>query len=1038
MRVLPVILLAGLCSVQGVAQQKIAVSGRAIDKRSGEPIPGASVLLKDAAEYAGAVADPDGEFEITVSSLPATIVVSFIGYKAQEIDIYEVAAEPLVVRLVEDFNLLNEVVVIGYGTQKKKEISGSVTSLSKANLETPAVSFDNLLSGAAAGVHVVQSSGQPGASSSVRIRGGNSITGGNEPLYVIDGFILYNDNSATQTGVASSGASLNGLATINPADIESMEVLKDASATAIYGSRGANGVILVTTRKGEKGADLVRYTGSAGWQTVARRLEMLDGAEWAAVRNDISATLGQQPAFDNPASQGKGTDWQDAALRQGATQNHQLSFSGGDDKTLYSISGNYYSQDGVLHNTDFARYSLRSNFERSVGRSLKVGLNVIASLSEQNGLSDVLSSTTAPNTFVNILLAAPVTPIYDAEGGYNFSSPYAPTTVGGVSPNPLADLRETLNHRRVKRTIANGFAEYKLLPGLSARLNAGFDLTGVKQNYFAPNFTTGGINTNASASVGSRDATALQTELTLTYDKTVGNHAFNLLGGYTTQKSDAEAVVATASDFPSGLLTYNSLQSGSPGQATSTAVTSVLNSWLGRVNYTFLKRYNVSLSFRADGSSRFSKSNKWGYFPSAGFSWNVNEERFFSDVRALSSLKVRLSAGRTGNQEIGDYQALSVYLPVLYAYGGSLLTGFAPGNLANPGLKWETTTQYNAGLDASLPDDRVNIVFDLYYKKTTDLLLNVPIPTSTGYAGVLDNIGSVSNKGVELSVNAAVVRNRKAGAFNWTSSFVIAHNRNEVLSLGDGADWFTPTFPSTALVTRAPLIVKVGEPLGSFWGYITEGIVQSTDNLEEAQKYKPSWITAATVQPGDRKYKDSNNDGKINTEDRVILGNNQPKFTYGFTNALQYAGVDLTAVLQGSYGAKLYNALRQQLEVTSLGSNVLAVFADRWTPSNPSNETPRATASPVIVVNDKSVEDASYLRLKSLTLGYALPLSVVSKAHLNKARIFFTGQNLLTLTSYTGYDPEANSYEQNNIFQGVDYGAYPSARSYLFGLELTF
>jgi TonB-linked SusC/RagA family outer membrane protein len=1014
------------------------VRGKVVDNRTGEPLVGVAVAVRGNVAQTGVATGINGEFVLNAGALPAVIGVSYIGYKSQEIDVYEIS-ETLIIYLVEDFNLLNEIVVVGYGTQKRSELSGSIVSVPAINLTQPVTSFDNLLGGAIAGVNVVQSSGQPGASSSIRIRGGNSINGGNEPLYVIDGFIMYNDNSNVETGVARTGAAVNALSTINPADIESMEVLKDAAATAIYGSRGANGVILITTKRGKRGADAVTYSASFGWAHVSKKLDMLNAGEWAKLRNDISASTGAAaPDFtsDEIEALGAGADWQSAALQTGFTQNHQVSVAGGDDKTQYTVSGNYYDQEGILLNTQFQRYTLRSNLSRTINTKLRIGLNLVLTSVYQAGVG-VVNGTTSPDTFSSILLTPPAATIYNEDGSYNFDNPYLVISTGGFR-NPIADLNETTNETKIKRSLGNFYAEYKLLPELTAKLSGGADLIHTKQNYYSPLFTEVGQATTGLASIGSRTVNSWQAEFTLTYDRTFNrDHNINILGGYTTQKSDSEGVTAVATHFVNDIVGFNSLGSGLAGDPSSSAVTSVLNSWLGRVNYSYLKRYNASVSFRADGSSRFLGVNnkQWGYFPSVGLSWNVNEESFLKSVEKLGSLKVRLSAGTTGNQEIGDYRAYSLQSPINYSFNRQIVTGYVPANMANPDLKWEETTQYNAGFDLGVLDERITLNFDAYYKKTNDLLVNAPVETAFGHESILRNIGSISNKGVEVQISADAVRGR-GKAFNWRSSFVFARNINEVLSLGDNVDKFYPQVPSTTLRLLEPLIVQTGQPLGTFWGYKTDGIVQSGDDLSRVAK--PSWISGS-VQPGDRKYVNvKDDDNVINADDKVFLGSSQPKFTFGFTNTFSYKGLDLLAVIQGSYGNKIYNALKAQLEITTLFSNTLASALDRWTPDNPSKDVPRATSSPATVVSDRYVEDGSYVRLKNLTLGYTLPVRILSPAKIAKARVFLTAQNLFTLTRYSGYDPEASTYEQNNLLQGIDYGAYPSSKTFLVGVELSF
>ncbi|MDR0567418.1 MAG: SusC/RagA family TonB-linked outer membrane protein, partial [Prevotellaceae bacterium] len=782
------------------------------------------------------------------------------------------------------------------------------------------------------------------------------------------------------------------------------------------------------------GKDRITYAGSAGQSVVGKKLDLLNGREWALLRNDIignDASLAALGTFTQAEIDafGEGYDWQDAALRTAWTQNHQLSLSGGDDKTKYLISGSYYDRQGVIVNSGFERYALRTNLQRQVSKRLKTGLNLSASSSKQTGVS-ITPSINATDAYSSALLTSPVVPIYEADGSYHFDDTYVPDL------NSIANLTDVANETKVNRTFGNFFAEYAILPELTAKVNAGADLINAKQNFYAPSYTVGGLSTNGAGFVGSHFTRSWQTELTVTYDKTFGGHNhLTVLGGYTTQNIYSESALAYATNFLSDITGYNDLGSGSPSQPSSNAVASALNSWLGRVNYSYKNRYNATASLRADGSSRFAPNYKWGYFPSLGLSWNVNEEEFLKNHTTISNLKLRLSAGSIGNQEIGDFQYVSRYSPVIYSFGRQLTNGYAPVNIANNDLKWETTTQYNVGLDFGLLKDRIGFIVDAYYKLTADLLVAVPIPTSSGYAQGLKNVGNVSNKGVEFTVNADVIRGRKAKSFGWHTALTFAHNQNRVESLGDDVDSYTPRVPNQNIGCFDPLIVQEGYALGTFWGYKTNGIVQTGDDISSIPV--PTWTTG--VQPGDRRYVNYGGDPNVvDEDDRVVLGSAQPKFTFGFTNTFSYRGVDLSVLIQGSYGNKLYNALRAQLEITSTVSNVLGEFRDRWTTSNPSNDVPRATNAPSSVVTDKLVEDASYLRLKSATLGYALPQSWTRRGKLEKVRVFVSGQNLLTLTGYSGYDPEANTYEQNSLYQGIDFGAYPSAKSWLAGIEITF
>lgn len=1022
--------------------QQTRIVGRVLEQHTNEPVAGANIILVNA--NTGTITDHTGSFSIVARSFPVTLKISFLGYKTTEIEIYEYT-EPITVFLNEDLNLQNEIVVVGYGTQRRKELTGSVASVPKDLLSRVTPSFDNTLSGAAPGISVIQSSGQPGATSTIRIRGGNSITGGNEPLYVIDGFIVYNDNSNANSGVRSTeierrpDSEFNLLATINPSDIESIEILKDASATAIYGTRGANGVIIITTKKGNDGPARINYQSSFGWGTIAKKVDWMNTGEWAPLYKELT---GQDwwNAYSDPTQitdRSRSYDWQSEALRTGLSQNHQLSISGGDKDSRYAISGGYLNQEGILKNTDFSRYTVRVNLDQNVFKDFRIGLNAIGNHSKQNGLSTAVRNV--PNTWVSILRTPPVVPVYNPDGSFNHVNPFSDDSKNeeGLTANPIYDLLNTISETNVNRVLGNFFAEYQIVNGLKAKVALGADLLNSKQNYYAPILSAAGIETNGYASSGSKTITSWQSEFTLNYEKQINNDNFiSGLIGYTSQRSDLEAVQAIATNFLNDITNFNSLQSASGATIPySEAATSILSSYIGRVNYSYLSRYNLTATIRADGSSRFAPGHKWGYFPSIGLSWNVNEENFLKSFRELNSLKFRISAGTTGNQEFGDYQYLKRLEPENYSFDGSaIVVGYVPVNVANPDLRWEKTAQYNFGIDGGLWNDRLNFTADVYYKKTTDLLLELPVETTTGYSTLLTNIGSVSNKGVEFGINADVIKNRN---FNWNTSFNWSRNINKVLDLG-GQDEFPIDYPSIgSLSYAAPLVVKVGEPLGTFSGYIFDGVIQIAE--EAANAPVNSWLGANYVmQVGDAKYVDKNNDGSITAADRDIAGNSQPDFIFGFNNSLSYKRFDLSFSLQGSYGNKLYNALRNRAELTTT-LNTLSSLANRWTAANPSTEIPRATSQSNFNFDSRFVEDASYIKIRNITLGYSIPFQLRSGVK-EKIRVFFTAQNLFTITNYSGYDPEASrsgGSEQSNLLQGIDYGSYPSSKNFLVGFEIT-
>jgi TonB-linked SusC/RagA family outer membrane protein len=1025
----------------GYAQETgVKISGRILDEKTQEPVVGAGISSADLKE-AGTISDATGHFILNVKSLPAAISVNYLGYKTQEVTVYE-NAEPVIVYLLENANILNEVVVVGYGTQKRKELTGSVASVSGIALSQKALSFDQLLGGAVAGLSITQSSGAPGAASTIRIRGSNSIAGGNDPLYVVDGYILYNDNNSTRTGVggttsgvggagASSGTvdgGLNPLASINPADIESIDILKDVAATAIYGSRGANGVIIITTRKGRRGRSRINYQATFGAQRVGKKLELLNADEWASLFQETDSE-GKSPYEYDYASRllpkGQSEDWQSAVFRTAYSWNHQISISGGGNDYRFLLSGNYNDETGVVVNTGLTRYVGRLNFDKDLYRNLNVGVNLSAGRTLLHGLTDQGGS----NSYNYALRVSPLVPIYDknSDDGYNYANPFETTDyrIGDKTPNPLSDLEKSIVETRNLSVIGNAYVQYVIIPQLTAKINAGVNLNHATQNFYAPATSAKGLLVSGYAGIGNKDYNTSLLEFTLNYKAALNDiHSLEALAGYTTEHSEIEYSTAGASGFNNEALTYHSLQSAATRDIpTSGGAIANLNSFLARGNYSLLERYNLSASFRADGSSRFAQGHRWGYFPSLGLSWNIDRETFFEVINhavSLSNLKLRASAGQAGNQEIGDYLYSRLYTPRNYSFGDKIVVGYTATNYGNDDLRWETTTQYNAGLDFGFVQDRFNFVFDAYYKETTDLLVNLPVERTTGLRTKMTNIGTISNRGVEFSINALVVDTRE---LQWTVLANIARNVNRIEKLG------------TSSFVSGSTLVQEGVPLGVFYGYVFDGVVQPG---EEDSTPVPTWLTGdKKVHAGDAKFLDNGGDPKtIDTSDRTILGNAQPDFTYGFASRLNYGKFDFSVSFQGSYGNEMYNAFRNTLETPSRSYNGAKALADRWTPTNTDTDVPRAIAIPYSTLDSRYIEDASYLRLKDITLGYTFRLTRTGNAP--SVRVFASAQNLFTVTKYTGYDPEGARNELTDLSIGVDNAVYPRAKSFLTGLSIAF
>lgn len=1000
--------LPGLLQAQNAPVVNTVLTGVVTDSATGSPLSSVSVQIKGITN--GTTTNQKGEFSLsTAQKLPFTITVGYVGYETKDVI---ASGNNVQIVLKETANQLTEVVAVGYGTQRKSDVTGSVASIPKAAMKQQVTSFERFLQGSVSGVQVTQASGQPGAAVSIRVRGGNSITAGNEPLYVIDGFPVYNNNADASAGVAS-GPSINGLSAINPSDIESIDILKDASATAIYGSRGANGVVLITTKKGKAGKNTVMYDGSYGFQQVSKTVDVLtDSKQWALLKNDARINAGKTPYYTQEGldTLTGGTDWQDAAFRNAPMQNHQLTFMGGDEKFHFSLSGNYLKQDGILINTDFERYSGRINLDYQMSDKFKIGSNITASKTNSQIAED--------NIVSSLLLMPPTVKIKDVNGNYTYQSAFE-TPLG----NPIATLLKETNQSNTMRFLGNVYGEYKLLKGLTARVSMGADLLSNKENRYLPKTIYQGANTNTTGTgaVGNRTYSSWLNENTLTYSTTFkNNNTLNAVAGFTQQAFRSEYVIAGSQGFTSELLTYNDLGSGAVYTRPASGTTYwALNSFLGRVNYGIANKYLFTISARADGSSRFGVNNRWGYFPSAAFAWNLSKEEFLHLPSVINNLKLRLSAGITGNQEIGLYQALPALASNTYYFGGIAKVGYYPTRIQNNDLGWESTAQYDAGFDLSLLNSRITITFDAYYKKTTDLLLDVPLPYTTGQISALQNYGTVSNKGLELAINTQNIQ----GKFNWSTGLVLSTNQNKVLSLGNGVQ----------NIISGVSIAQVGEPLGSFYGFKTNGIFQTTDDITKL----PVYLTKN--KPGDQRYVDKNGDNVITTtSDRYIIGNSQPKLIGGLSNSFTYAGFDLNVLLQGSYGNKVFNQNKQQLEIFSGQQNVSVTALDRWTPENPSTTIPRAYEDPAAVASNRFVEDASYLRIKNLALGYTTPLGSSGSLKNIKIRIYVSAQNLVTWTKYTGYDPEVSRNEQTTLTQGIDYSVYPNARLYTGGINITF
>lgn len=996
-------------------QRSRKITGSIVDE-TGMPIIGANVKVKGMTT--GTITDIDGKFSLEVDN-DATLIISYVGYNSMEVK----AKDNLKISLTENTQKIDEVVVIGYGSVKKSDLTGAVASVKTTELQqTPITSIDQGLVGRASGVQVTQTSGMPGAVASIRVRGSSSLQGGNEPLYVIDGFPVY---SGTGFGNTGGKTQMSGLATVNPSDIESIEILKDAAATAIYGARAANGVVLITTKSGKKGRDLISFESSIGVSSVTKKIDLMDAQEYAKLVNEAYTNDGLSPYYDTNkmseiAKVGKGTDWQDELFRNGISQNYQLSLSGGDEKTVYAISGNYLNQKGILINSNFNRYSLRVNLDRTMYKNFTVGSHLSAS----HTINDAVPTDAGGENGVitGALQMNPILPIYENESLGTYTQVNIP---GTLEPNPIATAKEQKFNSATSRLLGDIYLQWEFIKDLKLKVSLGTDVMYHKSNQYTPNtiYQSGGVS---MASVGVNRSINWLNENTLTWNKKISDaHVFNVLMGYTIQRNNMEYVSASSSDFVNNVMKYNNLDAGSVyNQPASDATQWSLKSYLGRVNYTLKDKYLFSLNSRIDGSSRFGANNKYGFFPSASVGWRLSEEKFMESIKhVVSNLKIRTSYGYTGNTEIGVYESLATLGTSSYIIGNKLVTGFFPNKIPNPDLKWERTGQFDLGLDLGFYNNRLRITADYYKKKTTDLLYNVAVPAASGYLSMLKNIGSVENHGYELSIESDNFTNQ----FTWTTAFNISFNRNKVLELG-GESYKEMDEADGHLKTGSIRRLIVGKPIGVFYGYRFDGIFQ---NEEECKQLKTS---PSPIGVGLRRYKDLNGDGKIDaSNDREILGDSNPKFYGGLTNTFSYKGFELNAFLQFSYGGKIFNYNALVLETPTGGQNAYAALVNRWTPENHSNIYPKASTNRVVLVSDRFVEDGSFLKFKTLSLSYSFPNQRIK--YIQGLRLYITVQNLLTWTNYRGYDPEVSYRGASTLEAGEDFGGYPQSKTIQFGVK---
>jgi TonB-linked SusC/RagA family outer membrane protein len=1085
-RTLLMSLVLMLTLFQVVLAQTRTVTGRVIDQKTGEGLPGATVLLKGTTT--GISTNVDGRFSLNVPENGGTLTISSVGMVTQEIVLGN--RNTVDVALAADTKELNEVVVTGYGQQQeRRDVTGAVATVTSAQYrDQPIIGVDQALQGRAAGVQVTQSSGTPGSGISVRVRGAASIGASNEPLYVVDGLPV-TTGSTTQLGAGNQLT--NGLNDVNPNDIESIEVLKDASAAAIYGSRASNGVVLITTKRGKAGKariDLDYYTGA---QSVWKRPDVLNGEqqtqlflEAAANRypanaagnypTNLGATSGPSPLvfrtnadlaaylygpgsysaadangvrgyaapannsvrplsqFQNPST-ATSTNWSNEVLRTAPISNYGLTFSGGSDASRYRLALNYFDQQGTVVGSGFTRGSARLSVDNKLSEKVRMGTTIGLTQSVNNRVNN-------DNSIYGVLttarLSAADLPIYNADGTY-----YKDAATG--LENPVAAAREPYIKSTNNRLIGSQYTEFELIKNLKYRATFGLDFTYGRDDRFYSTLTKAGATSNGDATAATLQELNYNHISAFSYSKAFGeNHTLNALLVAEYQRDRESDIFTEVTGFPS-----NSIRELAAGAtkviSTSTSTGNALFGALAKVDYAYKGRYLLTASVRRDQSSRFGADNQVGYFPAGSIGWRVLDEPFLKDQTVVSELKLRGSYGETGNQPTANFGSRGLIGP-----GANYLErgGLAFTQLANPDLKWERTRQTNIGVDLGFLENRFYISADIYQRKTDDLLLNQNVPGDTGFLSYSSNVGAIQNKGLEFALTTINFRSEGTG-FGWETNFNISFNRNEVTKLSD------PNPIGTAQGFASRLIV--GQPLGAFYGYRVDHIFQKQEEIDAldaaAKVANPTIVDAngrpnaiyqtALTRPGDIKFKDLNNDGRITTADQEIIGNAQPKYYGGITNTFHYLGIDLSVFLQYNVGNKILNAAATSTQSMSTSYGQDAIVLNRWTTANTDTNIPRAVYGDPNTnarYSDRFLEDGSYARLKSVTLGYTLPSSLVTRAHLRTVRIYAQAQNLVTFTKYTGLDPEVSTFSNSNTSLGTDFFTYPQARTITGGVTLGF
>jgi TonB-linked SusC/RagA family outer membrane protein len=971
-----------------LGEEDINISGTVKDQ-NGSALPGVTIVVEGST--LGTVTDIDGNYALSVPE-ESILVYSFIGFEKQRVIVGNQSVINII--LVEDARSLQEVVVIGYGAVQRADITGSVAQIASKDIDAlPVPNVQQALRGRAPGVRVIQNSGQPGSSVQVQIRGGNSFLGSNQPLYVVDGFPL-----------------AGGIDFLNPSDIASIDILKDASATAIYGARGANGVVIITTNKGKEGVQRISLDSYYGVQQVAKKFDLMNESQFAEIANELARNDGRPEVFDLNNLPNINTDWQDQIFQSAPIQSHTLTFDGGNSSTKYSVSANYFGQDGIILGSGLQRGSLRMGLDQEVKKYLSIGTNIVAT----RQMTDIVNADNG-HRGSGILSAAFVSPPtvapFDEDG--NFSNVNRYFFSPNVLQNPLL-FAEIFNRSTNSNLLADISLNFKITNDLSFKVIGGAEQAFIENDFYSPSIVRlSSPSGNASTSV-IRNISYLNENI-LTYNKTLGRHKLNLVGGFTFQDFRSKNNRSSGSGFVTDLLLNNNLgaaQLTDPNFSDFSEWT--ILSWLGRANFFLNDKILFTGSLRADGSSRFGANNKWGYFPSGAVAWRISDEAFMKDISWITNLKLRTSYGVTGSTAVSPFQSLNRLGVQRATFGNNDVIGFVPAAVPNDNLKWETTEQFNFGVDFGIIEERFRLTADYYVKNTRDLLARVTLPGSTGFNSVLVNLGEIRNQGFELGIWGDILVNE----FKWDVFGQISFNENKVINIG-GSDVFGG---GLSLPFGSPInIAREGQPLGMFWGFVEDGLNEN----------------------GSIKFQDLNNDGVINNQDQTIIGNPYPDFIYSLNNNFRYKNFEMNLFIEGVQGADLFFATGGSVSNSfNTGENQLVgVYNDRWTQENQNINAanPKISASTIFRSSDRFIHDASYLRLRNVKLAYNLPFSKWNVKGISNAQIYVSGQNLITITSYPGLDPEVNTRGGTGDLRiGIDETGYPMAKSYTLGLRIGF